>query len=298
MRYRVLWRWLLPMLLAVVACGLAGAAWAGQRGDRVLRSRLAALERGAGGRLGLAVLDPATGRGFAYRGSERFALCSTFKLVLAAAVLDKSRDEPGLLARHVAYGARDLLAWAPVTREHLGQGMDVAGLCATAIQASDNTAANLLLAELGGPGALTAFARRLGDATFRLDRIEPELNSAIPGDPRDTTTPEAMARTVARLTLGDALPPEKRDLLVAWLRGNTTGGASIRAGVPPGWTVGDKTGSGDFGTTNDVAVLWPPQGSPLVLAVYFTQPQRNAPARREVLAAATRLVLAGWNGSQ
>lgn len=169
--------------------------------------------------------------------------------------------------------------------------MDIDALCAAAIQVSDNTAANLLLAELGGPGALTAFARRLGDGTFRLDRLEPELNSAIPGDPRDTTTPEAMVRTVARLTLGDALPPEKRDLLVAWLRSNTTGGASIRAGVPQGWTVGDKTGGGDFGTTNDVAVLWPPQGRPLVLAISFTQPQRNAPARREVLAAATRLVL-------
>ncbi len=283
----------LPVLLAVFVWGLALPALAGQGGEAALRRGLADLERQAGGRLGLALLDPATGRRFTYRGDERFPLCSTFKLALAAAVLRKSQDEPGLLAQPVAYGPDDLLAWAPATRKALeqGQAMTVEELCAAAIEYSDNTAANLLLDRLGGPAALTAYVRSLGDKTFRLDRREPDLNTAVPGDSRDTTTPEAMARTVERLVLGDGLPRAQQETLAAWLKGNTTGDASIRAGVPPGWTVGDKTGSGDCGTTNDVAVLWPPQGGPMVLAVYFTQPRKDAPPRKDVLAAATRLVL-------
>ncbi|WP_300163799.1 class A beta-lactamase [Solidesulfovibrio sp.] len=281
----------LPVLLAVCVWGAALPARAGQAGEAALRRGLADLERQSGGRLGLALLDPATGRRFAYRGDERFPLCSTFKLMLAAAVLRRSVAAPETLSRRVTYGEADLLAWAPVTRERLPWGMTVEELCAAAIEYSDNTAANLLLNGLGGPAALTAYARGLGDKAFRLDRREPELNTAVPGDPRDTTTPEAMARTVERLVLGDGLPQPQQEKLVAWLKGNTTGNASIRAGVPPGWTVGDKTGSGDFGTTNDVAVLWPPKGYPMVLAVYFTQPRKDAPPRKDVLAAATRLVL-------
>lgn len=286
---------MLPVVLAIVVCAGSGSAWAGPDGMKALSGQLAALEREAGGRLGLAVRDPATGRRFAYRGGERFPLCSTFKLVLAAAVLRKSQDDPGLLEQLAAYGPGALLAWAPVTRRNLEQGrpMTVADLCAAAIQVSDNTAANLLLGKLGGPKALMAYARSLGDQAFRLDRVEPGLNSALPGDPRDTTTPEAMARTVEKLVLGDALAAPQRRQLADWLKGNTTGGESIRAGAPAGWMVGDKTGSGGYGTTNDVAVLWPPQGGPLVLAVYFTQAQKDAPARKDVLAAATRLVLAG-----
>ena len=295
MRCQMAWRLLLPVVLAMLVCGAAVPARAGQDGNKALTAQLAALSREAGGRLGVAFLDPATGRRFAFRGGERFPFCSTFKLMLAAAVLRKSQGEPGLLTQPVAYGQGDLLAWAPATRKALEEGrtMTVGDLCASAIQVSDNTAANLLLDRLGGPKALTAYAHGLGDTTFRLDRGEPELNTAVPGDPRDTTTPAAMARTVAKLVLGDALAAPQRRQLADWLKGNTTGGGSIRAGVPAGWTVGDKTGSGAYGTTNDVAVLWPPQGGPVVLAVYFTQPQKDAPARKDVLAAATRLVLAG-----
>jgi beta-lactamase class A len=295
MRHHFLRRRWLPVVLAMVVCAAPGSAWAGPDGVKALNGQLAALEREAGGRLGLVLRDPATGRRFAYQGGERFPLCSTFKLVLAAAVLHKSQDDPGLLAQPLAYGPGDLLAWAPVTRRSLEQGrpMTVAELCAAAIQVSDNTAANQLLGKLGGPEALTAYARSLGDQAFRLDRREPDLNSAVPGDPRDTTTPEAMARTVEKLVLGDALGAPQRRQLADWLKGNTTGGESIRAGAPAGWTVGDKTGSGGYGTTNDVAVLWPPQGGPLVLAVYFTQAQKDAHARKDVLAAATRLTLAG-----
>jgi len=295
MRRQMAWRLLLPVVLAMIVCGATVPAQAGQDGNKALTAQLAALSREAGGRLGVAFLDPATGRRFTFRGGERFPFCSTFKLLLAAAVLRKSQDEPGLLAQPVAYGQGDLLAWAPATRKALedGRTMTVGDLDAAAIQVSDNTAANLLLDRLGGPKALTAYARGLGDTAFRLDRREPELNTAVPGDARDTTTPSAMARIVEKLVLGDALAAPQRRQLADWLKGNTTGGESIRAGVPSGWTVGDKTGSGAYGTTNDVAVLWPPQGGPVVLVIYYTQPQKDEPTRKDVLAKATRLVLAG-----
>ncbi len=170
--------------------------------------------------------------------------------------------------------------------------MSIAQLCAATVQYSDNTAANLLIKGLGGLEAVNRFTQGIGDPAFRLDRREPDLNSAIPGDLRDTTTPAAMAASVKKIVLGEVLGASQREQLIVWLKGNTTGDASIRAGAPAGWIVGDKTGAGDYGTTNDVAVLWPPKGAPVVLAVYFTQPQQDAESRRDVLAAATRLVMA------
>ncbi|RYY77709.1 MAG: class A beta-lactamase, partial [Comamonadaceae bacterium] len=184
----------------------------------------------------------------------------------------------------------DLVSYSPVTQKHAGDGMTVAGLCAAALQYSDNTAGNLLIRLLGGIDAVTAYARGIGDSAFRLDRWETELNTAIPGDPRDTTTPAAMATSVQRLALGDALGAPQRAQFVAWLRGNTTGATRIRAGVPADWELGDKTGTGDYGTTNDVAVLWPPGRPPLVMAIYFAQPASDAAARNDVLASAARIV--------
>jgi beta-lactamase class A len=169
--------------------------------------------------------------------------------------------------------------------------MRVDELCAAAIEYSDNTAANLLLKLSGGPRGLTEFARSIGDKSFRLDRGEPALNEAFPGDERDTTTPEAMAASLHAIALGDALPAPQREMLVGWLKGNTTGGESIRAGVPADWVVGDKTGSGGYGTTNDIAVLWPPKGPPFVLVVYFTQPTPDAAMRRDLISAVARLLV-------
>jgi beta-lactamase class A len=160
-----------------------------------------------------------------------------------------------------------------------------------AVQVSDNTAANLLMRQVGGPAGVTAFARSLGDDTFRLERWEPDLNSAIPGDPRDTTTPLAMMRTLRKLALGDALTPPARKLLVGWMLSSTTGAEKIRAGVPHDWKVADKTGSGSHGTTNTIAVMWPPakERAPIVIAVYFTQSPK---LRNDVVAAAARAVVA------
>nr|WP_308437999.1 class A beta-lactamase [Jeongeupia naejangsanensis] len=250
-----------------------------------------ALERRHGGRLGVCALDTGSGRRLGYRMDERFAFCSTFKAMLAGAILARSVGDAGLLQRRIRYTQADLVSYSPVSGPRVADGMTVAELCAAAIQYSDNTAANLLIRQLGAPADVTTFARSIGDDVFRLDRWETELNTALPGDPRDTTTPAAMARSLQALTLGDALPPAQRAQLQDWLRGNTTGAKRIRAGVPAGWQVGDKTGSGDYGTTNDIAVLWPPQRAPIVLAVYFTRPAQDAKWVDAAIADAARLVV-------
>ncbi len=252
---------------------------------------LATLEREAGGRLGVFALDCGNGETFGFRGDERFAFCSTFKAMLASAVLKRSESEAGLLQQRIRYASADL-SNSPITQKHLADGMTVAELCAAAIQYSDNSAANLLIDLLGGPLVVTGFARSIGDTAFSLDRREPELNSAIPGDVRDTTTPEAMARSLQKLALGDALAAVQRKQLQDWLRGNTTGAKRIRAAVADNWVVGDKTGSGgDYGTTNDIGVLWPPTGAPIVMAIYFVQHTKDAAPRDTVVAQAARIAL-------
>jgi len=281
------------LLAAALVAPLAAACAARAPRHADAQERLAAIESGFDGRLGLFALDTADGATLAHRGEERFPLCSTFKLVAAAALLARSTAEPSLLAERVRYTRAELVTNSPVTQEHMAAGMTYAELSAAALQYSDNTAANLMLRRLGGPAGLTAYARSVGDTVFRLDRWETELNTAIPGDPRDTTTPAAMAQTVRRLVLDDALPAPQRAQLEAWLRGNTTGATRIRAGVPPSWAVGDKTGAGDYGTNNDVGVLWPPGRAPVVLAVYTTQRRPDAKARNDVIAEAARVV-AAW----
>ena len=171
--------------------------------------------------------------------------------------------------------------------------MALGSLCEAAITLSDNTAMNLLLASLKGPDAVTAFARSLDDAATRLDRTEPALNEAVPGDPRDTTTPSAMARDLTALVLGEALSAASRGRLAGWMVANTTGGTKLRAGLPPGWTVGDKTGAGGHGTSNDVAVAWTPDGRPLVVAVYLTGAvSATEEARSAAMAAVGRIAAA------
>ncbi|WP_331327064.1 class A beta-lactamase [Methylobacterium fujisawaense] len=212
----------------------------------------------------------------AYRADARFPMCSTFKALAVAAVLARVDAGRETLDRVVSYGAGDLLSYAPVTRKALeacaGTGrMSVADLCAATLIWSDNTAANLLLADLGGPEALTAWLRTTGDPVTRLDRTEPTLNTALPGDPRDTTTPDAMRATLGRVLLGTVLSPASRARLEAWMVACETGRKRLRAGLPPGWIAGDKTGSGDNGTVNDVAILRPPGRAPILAAVYVTE---------------------------
>jgi len=286
------------LLLAASVLPLAGActAWSRTGSPSSAEAQLAELERASGGRLGVAGFHTGSGARIQHRAHERFPLCSTFKLMLAAAVLERSAKDASLLARRIGYGKADLVSWSPITEKHVADGMTVAELCAATVQYSDNAAANLLLKMLGGPATVTAFARGIGDQAFRLDRTEPELNTAIPGDLRDTTTPAAMSDSVQRLALGDALGTAQREQLKDWLLGNTTSTERFLAGVPAGWKVGDKTGSGSYGSTNDVGVLWPPAGAPVVLSVYLTFPQKDAKGRSDVIASATRIVVAALAG--
>jgi len=256
--------------------------------------RWRAIEASVGGRLGVAVLDTATGELAGRRLDERFPMCSTFKALAAALVLARVDAGQERLERRIVVARADLLEWAPVTSKRVGgAGMTVAELCEAAITVSDNTAANLLLASAGGPAGVTAFARRLGDDVTRLDRTEPTLNEGAPGDPRDTSTPRAMARTLRRLMLGDALSDRGRAQLVQWMSANTTGGQRLRAGVPFDWRVADKTGTGRLGTTNDVGVLWPPRRAPLVIVAYLTATGAPGAAREGALADVAHSVTGG-----
>ncbi|MFG3605741.1 class A beta-lactamase [Streptomyces sp. NPDC047928] len=276
---------------ALAALAPAGTAHAAPRG---LARRLRALEEEHGARLGVYAHDTGTGRTVAYRANERFPMCSTFKTLGAAAVLRDLDRDGEFLARRVHYTeqfAKDA-GWAPVTgrEENVAAGMTVAELCACSITHSDNAAANLLLRELGGPTAVTRFARSVGDPVTRLDRWEPELNSAEPWRVTDTTTPRAIGRTYGRLVLGDALAPADRDRLTGWLLANTTSVARFRAGLPADWALADKTGGGSYGTNNDVGVTWPPGRQPLVLAVLTTKPDAAAAADNPLVAKAAALL--------
>src|SRR5690606_30153770 len=249
------------------------------RNDFNSATLLKQLEQDFGGRIGVFVLNTADGAQFGYRTDERFPVCSTFKVLAASAILNKSMQVQGLMQQCIQYKQSDMVNYSPITEKHINEGMTVADLCAAAIQYSDNTAANLLMKILGGPASVTAFARSIGDDVFRLDRWETELNTAIPGDPRDTTAPMAMGLSLHRLALGGALLPEHSEQLCNWLLGNTTGASRIRAGIPADWLIGDKTGSGDYGTANDIAIVWPPDGKPIVIAIYTTQYNKDAAPR-------------------
>lgn len=257
-----------------------------------LSRQLAELERQSGGRLGVCCIATGTGERFEHRADERFPMCSTFKVLAAAAVLGRVDRGEEKLERRIAYGHAELLEYAPVTRARVGEGgLTVEELCDAAVRVSDNTAANLLLATLGGPPAVTRYARALGDVHTRLDRTEPTLNRAEPGDVRDTTTPRAMASDLRALLLGSALSAQSRDKLLGWMRASTTGRERLRAGVPAGWRVADKTGSGENGTTNDVAVLWPPHGAPLIVAGYLTGLTAPLERRNAVFAQVARRIV-------
>lgn len=251
------------------------------------------LEQSTNGRLGVSAIDTNNHAMINYHATEHFSMTSTFKFILVSAVLKQSLSDPQLLNQRITYTKQDInrAGYAPVTKKYMKSGMTIAELCKAALTQSDNLAANLLLKKLGGPQVVTAFARSIGDKEFRLDRMEPTLNTAIPGDLRDTTAPQSMAIDLQHILLGNILAPSQRHLLQTWLKGNTTGNGQIRAAVPKGWIMGDKTGHGDYGTTNDIGIIWPPHCSPIVVAVYFTQNKKYAMSRNDVIAKATEIIL-------
>ncbi|MFC7343401.1 class A beta-lactamase [Saccharopolyspora griseoalba] len=257
-----------------------------------LDPELAELERRYDARLGLHARNAATGRTLTNRPDERFAMCSTFKAYAAGALLRSRGLAGGYFDRVIHYRRQDLVEYSPITETRVDTGMSVAQLCAAALQHSDNTAGNLMLRELGGPSAIAPFARALGDDETRLDRWETELNSAVPGDPRDTTTPAAFATGLGALLLGDALGAPERARLTEWMLGNTTGDERIRAGLPPGWRTADKTGGGSaYGVANDVAVTWTHAGVPIVLTVFSRRPRAHDEADDALVAEAARVAV-------
>jgi len=253
------------------------------------------IEQSSGGRLGISALDTNSHQLISYRASERFPFDSTFKFMLATAILKQSMTYPDLLQEVIHYQKSDVLwgNWNPETSktQNIKNGMTISDLCAAAVSDSDDTAANLLIKKLGGPQEITTFARSIGDQDFRLDRIEPALNSAIPGDLRDTTTPHSMTQDLNKILLGNIPGPAQIKLLETWLKNCSTGDKRIRTAVPKSWTVGDKTGTGDYGTTNDIGIIWPPGCKPILLTIYFAQPEPNSPPRDDVIASATKIIL-------
>jgi len=277
--------------LSIVVCFVLIAAAISSQAESAA-ARIAEIEERTGARIGVAALDTGSGKRLDHRSEDRFPMCSTFKFLAAAAVLKRVDDGQEKLDRFISYGAKDILEYAPVTKAHLKDGgMTLGALCAATIEQSDNTAGNLLLDVIGGPKALTNFARAIGDGRTRLDRKEPELNSAIPGDERDTTTPAAMCADLQRLLLGNVLSESSRHQLEDWLQHNETGALMIRAGVPKTWTVGDKTGRGANEATNDVAIVRPPGRAPILVAVYSIGSTSSADDRSAIVAEAARVVV-------
>jgi beta-lactamase class A len=276
-------------MVGAVAAASAPLPAAGGRFGNLVES-FARLEKDSNGRLGVAVLDTGSLESIGYRKDERFAMCSTFKMLLAAAVLNRVDAGKERLDRIIAIGATAFLPNSPDSQEHAGRTMTIGELSAAIVTRSDNTAANLLLASIGGPAGITRFARSLGDAMTRLDRVETALNEALPGDPRDTTSPAAMAGNMRVLLVGDRLSPASREQLVEWLRGNKTGDERIRAGLRSDWQVGDKTGSNGDNTTNDVAIIWAAKQAPVLVAAYLTMCAGPEAKRNAVLAQVGREV--------
>jgi beta-lactamase class A len=255
-----------------------------QAGKTNLTATFAHMEQANGGRFGVAVLDTATGERSGHRSDERFPMCSTFKFLLATAVLQRVDRHQETLGRAIAIPPKPLLSNSPLTEPHAGATMPIDALCHAALTRSDNTAANLLLEIIDGPAGLTKFARSIGDNVTRLDRNELSLNECLPGDPRDTTSPRAMVDNLRSIVLGDVLKPPTRERLTTWMKANLTGVDRLRARLPEGWLAADKTGTNGGHTSNDIAVFWPAGKPPLIVAAYINQCPGPESKRAAILA--------------
>lgn len=251
----------------------------------------AALEGTHDARIGVHAFQPVTGITVSYRADERFAFCSTFKAMAAAAVLDRSAADLDL---RITYGRDELKGNAPITEKNVDTGLTLRELCDAAVRYSDGPAGNLLVKHLGGSAELTAWMRSHGDDTFRMDRLEPDITEATPGDPRDTTTPRAYATSLERIVLGDTLRPDAAQHLADLMLRNTTGAERMRAGAPDRWLIAERTGTGDYGTANDIGVLWPTKSSPIVLAIMSSRPEKDDEPSSALVAAAAALTLGAF----
>jgi beta-lactamase class A len=258
--------------------------------DAAIQARLRELESIAQGRLGVHILDSNNGQEYGYRSDERFMMLSSFKLLASALVLHRVDTGTESLARRMTYTEKDLVPWSPITQKHAdGNGMTLAQLCEATITTSDNTAGNLILSSYGGPAALTAFARQLGDRVTRLDRNEPELNVKSVDGLMDTTSPRAMVTTMQKILLGNALSVQSRDQLQQWLLGNTTGNSRLKAGLPTDWRIGDKTGTNKT-DANDIGIVLPPNRAPLLVTAYLAESHATGQVKDATLTAVGKLV--------
>jgi beta-lactamase class A len=277
------------------------AVWVGEKGKekqfttqvQALNSdALAKLEASFGGKLGVAAIDTNNHTLIAYHADQRFPMGCTSKVMGVAAILQKSENDPGYLQQIIHYQQSDILEWAPITKQHVKDGMTIAQLSAAAISYSDNTAMNLLANQVGGPAGIDAYARSIGDRDFQLDHGWPDEAYGNIFNGTDSSTPLAMTLSIQKIVLGNVLATPQQQLLKTWMIENTTGNERIRAGVPNGWVVGDKTGTGyEYGTANDTAIIWPPHCSPIILTVFTTSTDKNAPYRNDVISDATRIVI-------
>ncbi|MGW8822842.1 class A beta-lactamase [Paenibacillus lautus] len=247
------------------------------------------LENEYDARLGVYAINTGSGETIAYRPDERFAYTSTFKALASGAVMLQSSIED--IDEVISYSAEELVTYSPITEKHVSTGMTLRDIMDAAIRYSDNTAGNLLLKQLGGPDGFEAVLREIGDTVTQADRYETELNEAVPGDERDTSTARALATSLNAFALGDVLTEDKQTILTDMLRGNTTGDELIRAAVPEGWAVGDKTGAGSYGTRNDIAIVWPPEGDPIVLAILSSRDTQDAEYDNALIAKAAEVAL-------
>lgn len=284
------------MLLAAVTVSTLGACGRAVADPARVDERLDELERQYNAHVGLFATDIASGRTFAHRADDPFAMCSTFKAYAAARVLQNAQHGELDLQQAVFIDPAALLPNSPVTAPRAGNTMPLAQLCAAAVQRSDNAAANLLLRAIGGPPAITDFARSIGDDRTRLDRWETDLNTAIPGDPRDTSTPRALGGGIQNLLTGTVLDEAHRRQLEEWMRGNTT--STMRAGLPAGWTTADKTGTGDYGSTNDIGIAYGPRGQRVLLSImtHCASANPDADPLRPLIADVAGLVLGSLTG--
>lgn len=258
-----------------------------------IQKQLAELEASSEGRIGVYAINMANGTHLGYRANERFPTGCTSKVIGVATILKKSMNDSALLSQRISYSKKELTNWNPITEKYLSSGMTVEQLCAASISYSDNTAMNLLVKQMGGLDQMTLFAHSLGNTSFRQDNGWPEeAYSGGKGDLKDSSTPKDMANSLQKLAFTDALAKPQREMLISWLKANTTGEFRIRAGLPKGWVVADKTGTGGaYGTTNDLGIIWPPGCAPIIMAIYYTNDVKSAVKREDIVASATQLLI-------
>ncbi|MBO1510110.1 class A beta-lactamase [Metabacillus bambusae] len=257
--------------------------------ETAMTDDFAKLEDKFDARLGVFALDTGTNQTVTYRSEERFAYASTHK-ALAVGVLLQQKSIADLNQK-ITYTSEDLVNYNPITEKHIDTGMTLKELSDASLRYSDNTAGNLILKQIGGPSGFKKSLREIGDNVTKPERFEPELNEVNPGEIHDTSTARALATSLQAFIIGDALPTEKRTILTDWLKRNTTGDTLIRAGVPKGWEVADKTGAGSYGTRNDIAIIWPPKGDPIVLAILSSRDKKDADYNDKLIAQATEEVI-------